>query len=809
MARVLRCMMELGKMSVVETCQQCGAALAKSEVPFGAGSICPRCLLGLGLSDHDVTEAAQAGSIRSLGRQFRAPDVDQLVGRFPNLEIQHLIGYGGMGAVYQARQVALDRTVALKILAPGLSNDETFAQRFTREAKTLARLSHPNIVMIFEFGQADDFHYLLMEYVDGINLRDAILEGTLKTDDALTIIPQICDALQYAHDEGVVHRDIKPENILIDRKGRVKIADFGLAKLLQPNAEDLRLTGTQQVLGTLNYMAPEQIEGRLQVDHRADIYSLGVVFYELLTGELPIGRFAVPSEKSGAPNGLDDVVLKTLEKEPERRYQAASEVKTAVQDAATQSADETEFGVEVVMADQAIPGSRPPENPQPIGKDASRSKNAANPKAAGTQTAAFNRPFGVGGQPIDPTVSEQSVPFTIDQVYGGFASAFGILKYSERGLELEYEIRDEILKSIRAKSRLVQIPINQLSSVKLTRGLTGDRIEFQARSLAVTDDIPNARSGSFTLKTKKVVRENAERLVHQIARQIDPHAPLPPNPSPTGSPTLMEQLARPFRGLLRLQPSRDQVRPIDVSNRFSGVRFWFTTCAILNFVMMGGSLRKVIHQVCTDFRIELPQGLQEKLLWMDMGINPFSERFLQASTSWSFVLSIMLFVASGKLSKLQSYYFVALTCALLLIPVYPLYLLLAPWALWGLFQLMRPSTIAVFEDCQSCSNDTQTLPGKNPARVSRSGQHFIGRFLTVVSLMLVGGLIATGVFSTAYVKGPRPTTASGNETGDAAADSAETESPKTAGGTETNSESAGDTSAAGISNESEDTAQED
>ena len=129
-----------------------------------------------------------------------------------------------------------------------------------------------------------------MDYVDGANLRQTILAGGLPPEQALAIVPQICDALQYAHDEGVVHRDIKPENILLDKRGRLKIADFGLSKLLGTSHSEGRLTGTHQVMGTLHYMAPEQIKGAHHVDHRADIYSLGVVFYEMLTGEHPLGR---------------------------------------------------------------------------------------------------------------------------------------------------------------------------------------------------------------------------------------------------------------------------------------------------------------------------------------------------------------------------------------------------------------------------------------------------------------------------------------------------------------------------------------
>jgi hypothetical protein len=174
-----------------------------------------------------------------------------------------------------------------------------------------------------------------MEYVDGANLRQVLRDGKLTPEQALRIVPQICDALQYAHEEGIVHRDIKPENILLDRKGRVKIADFGLAKLLGRDTGNFTLTGSRQVMGTLYYMAPEQVERPTEVDHRADIYSLGVVFYEMLTGRLPVGRFPMPSEKAGTDAFLDGVVLRALERERERRYQLASDMRTDVEASAS------------------------------------------------------------------------------------------------------------------------------------------------------------------------------------------------------------------------------------------------------------------------------------------------------------------------------------------------------------------------------------------------------------------------------------------------------------------------------------------
>src|SRR5439155_19717548 len=150
--------------------------------------------------------------------------------------------------------------------------------------------------------------------------------GDVAPAAVLKIIPQVCDALQYAHDEGFVHRDIKPENILLDKKGRVKIADFGLARLIGLTPTYLSLTGSKEIMGTLYYMAPEQIKRTHSVDHRADLYSLGVVFYEMLTGELPVGRFAPPSQKARVDGRLDSIVLRALSREHEHRYQDAAEL---------------------------------------------------------------------------------------------------------------------------------------------------------------------------------------------------------------------------------------------------------------------------------------------------------------------------------------------------------------------------------------------------------------------------------------------------------------------------------------------------
>ena len=295
--------------------------------------------------------AMSTGSANFPSEDRLPPDLETVRAAFPHLEIIEFIGQGGMGAVYKARQTKLDRIVALKILPQRLAGDPQFSERFEREGRLLARLSHPNIIGVHDFGQAGGLYYLVMEYVDGVNLRQALASGQFTPQQSLSIIPKICEALQYAHDEGVLHRDIKPENVLLDTKGRVKIADFGIAKL--SGADDKTgLTATGATIGTPHYMAPEQIERPSEVDHRADIFSLGVVFYEMLTGELPLGRFAAPSERRESLDArIDQVVMRALEKDRERRQQSANEVRTEVESLSQAS----ENGKSVSMASALQP----------------------------------------------------------------------------------------------------------------------------------------------------------------------------------------------------------------------------------------------------------------------------------------------------------------------------------------------------------------------------------------------------------------------------------------------------------------------
>lgn len=304
------------------SCPRCGTATSQDS----AQGLCPRCLMEVGIG-------TQPGPDGVTGAPPKPVDPAELAAHFPQLEVLDPIGQGGMGIVYRARQRKLDRLVALKILPRDPGRDPAFAERFHREARALARLNHPNIITVYDFGEIEGLFYLVMEYVDGADLRRVLQQGRLGAAEALRIVPVICDALQYAHANGVVHRDIKPGNILLDRDGRVKIADFGIAKLAGApgDAGEITLTQARQSMGTPHYMAPEQVECPRTVDHRADIYSLGVVFYEMLTGELPLGRFAPPSRRVEIDVRLDEVVLRALEKDPGRRYQQVGEVKTEVE----------------------------------------------------------------------------------------------------------------------------------------------------------------------------------------------------------------------------------------------------------------------------------------------------------------------------------------------------------------------------------------------------------------------------------------------------------------------------------------------
>jgi serine/threonine-protein kinase len=248
------------------------------------------------------------------------------------------LGAGGMGSVYLARQISLDRDVALKVMSRELAGKAGFVERFYREARLMARLDHPNIVHCYGVGQEQGWHYLAMEYVDGGSLQDWLKKvRQLSVGDALHVVLACAGALQHAHEQQLIHRDVKPANVLISSKGVVKVADLGLAKALD---EDLAVTRTGMGGGTPLYMAPEQGRDMKRVDHRCDIYALGCVLYRCLAGRTPYkgetmievleakekGKF-VPARRanSDVPPRLDDVIDKALAPRPEHRYQSCGD----------------------------------------------------------------------------------------------------------------------------------------------------------------------------------------------------------------------------------------------------------------------------------------------------------------------------------------------------------------------------------------------------------------------------------------------------------------------------------------------------
>jgi serine/threonine protein kinase len=314
-------------MSNIVVCERCGKTYERTEQLRG---LCPACLFDHALPNGRPASDSEPKFDDSPQVRFVPPQIKELAPHFPQLEILSLIGHGGMSAVYKARHAHLHRTVAVKVLPKEVANRQGGLERFQREAQTLAQLSHPNIVAVYDAGQAGPWCYIEMEYVEGPNLRQLQGGSKLPASDVLRIAAGICVGLQYAHDRGVVHRDIKPENVLLDGEGGIKLVDFGLAKLLNPPPTKEASTKTGQVMGTPHYLAPEQLETPANIDHRADVYSLGVMMYEMLTGDLPLGHFEPPSQRIGSNPALDTVVLRAMSKDPHRRYQRAQDLQVGI-----------------------------------------------------------------------------------------------------------------------------------------------------------------------------------------------------------------------------------------------------------------------------------------------------------------------------------------------------------------------------------------------------------------------------------------------------------------------------------------------
>ena len=322
-----------------------------------------------------------------------------------NYHVESFLGQGGMGAVYRGMQVRLKRPVAIKIMRRDFGKDHDFEARFEREAQAMAKLNHPNIVSVIDFGEAGpDYLYIVMELVDGADMMDVIRTGRMTQEMALTLLPQICDALQFAHDHGIVHRDIKPSNIMLTRDGRIKMADFGLAKRFDTESSFRTQTGTG--MGTPDYAAPEQFDPNAPIDHRVDIYALGVMIYEMITGQLPRGVWKPPSQRAEIAPQWDDIVSRAMQSDPKDRYQQAREVKTDVSSIPHVSADQR----------SAQGGARPP-----AGRSAVQS--SGQPFAGVTKVNAKPRAPVIIRLSVGLAVVASGLFFTLRKLQQGWATA--------------------------------------------------------------------------------------------------------------------------------------------------------------------------------------------------------------------------------------------------------------------------------------------------------------------------------------------------------------------------------------------------
>jgi serine/threonine protein kinase len=650
-------------------CPRCKREVS-TDAPEG---LCPECLF------QHVIEGPGNGPDRdevkrSPSPSFIPPSPSELARHFPQYEIMELLGQGGMGAVYKARQTKLDRLVAVKILPPEVARDPAFAERFTREARSLARLNHPNIVTIFDFGETEGLYYFSMEYVDGKSVRELLNAGELPASSALRIIPQVCDALRYAHDEGIVHRDIKPENILVDRKGRVKIADFGLARIVGLTPTYLTLTGSQEVMGTLYYMAPEQMKRSHPVDHRADLYSLGVVFYEMLTGELPVGRFAPPSRKAKVDGRLDPIVLRALAREPAERYQDAGELRK---------------DIEAVAAGlQATP---PP---------------AAEVPRAGTAAGSGNWP---------------TVRFTIPQINWWGGRARGEIYRDSQSLILE--VRAESVWGGQSWDKEIRIPLSDIVSIScqtrswpgshdhwamvmgahVGRGKKGKRkwhwkwatmeIVIKAVRPELLAELPVGKSGRGRLEVNWEDRDAATELVESIAR-------------PSGR-AARDNDADEERNLIKFPPDPNKVK-MEVTPPAVGLALTALFAIVSSVGLAVWGLERLIHQ-------EAPWSRTEVLLVLlgALAVTP-------VATAIGYLL-----IGAGQMMRIRSYPFALAAAILGVIPWSPAWILGLPFGIWALVILARPDVRAVFRD----NWRSASAPAPKGGRILSFFRSFGGYFL--------------------------------------------------------------------------------
>lgn len=330
--------------------------------------------------------AASRGSGSKPATAWEPPTPEELQQEIVQYKILELLGRGGMGAVYKGWQVSLDRYVAIKIMPPGVDDaDAQFTARFKQEARTMAKFQHPGIVSVYDAGETGTgLLYIVMEFVEGTDVSQMVKsQGRLTPAYALAITAHVCDALQYAHSHGVIHRDIKPANVMLNLEGAVKVADFGLAKGSDTGSSGL--TRTNMAMGTPDYVAPEVLVAGTPVDHRADLYSVGVMLFNMLTGEIPRGMFKMPSQKVGTDPRFDAIIRKAMEQEREGRYQSAEEIRRDL---------EAILSTPQAQGEEA-PASQPPSQPsrKPVArapharKDATQgvpqSGKAPDPRAPG------------------------------------------------------------------------------------------------------------------------------------------------------------------------------------------------------------------------------------------------------------------------------------------------------------------------------------------------------------------------------------------------------------------------------------------
>lgn len=438
-------------MALAERSTPCPSCDTPMPAHGALADLCPECLL----------QHARGAAPRAAAADRALPSVDELQARIPQLQILHAIGRGGMGAVYKALQRDLDRFVAVKVLRPDLAGEPVLADRFVREARNLARLDHPHIVKIHDFGRSDDLVWLVMEHVDGSTVRELIDARLLSTDDALEVFPGICEALQFAHEHGVVHRDVKPGNILIDRDGRAKVADFGLSKMLRGDDEP-HLTRSEQAMGTPNYMAPEQLRRTRDVDHRADIFSLGVLLFEMLTGDVPVGRFDPPSERCDIDPRLDAIVMRALDRDPAARYP-----------------DARAFAQDVI----AVRDSSPSTN-----------EREATPRT-------------------EPTRAPAPLPLLPFTVSGEFHQAKGMLTVDDEFLRIEFRMVWGGMFPL--GTHTIRVPLENIQSAEYTTGLFRNKLRILPRSMTPFEGLP-CRDYDIRFKIRRNDSEAALRITEAI-----------------------------------------------------------------------------------------------------------------------------------------------------------------------------------------------------------------------------------------------------------------------------------------------------